>query len=248
VLIGGLQKLTLIDYPGKIAATVFLIGCNFSCPWCHNPELVLPKRIKKHKKISENYFFEFLSQRKGLLEGVVVCGGEPTINKDLPDFIKKIKKLGYAVKLDTNGSNPEMLKNLIAGKLVDYVALDVKAPFKNQKSKIKNQSDKSKLKNKYEGTTGVKINLEDIEKSINLLKNSGIDYEFRTTIIPKLHQSKDIRDIAKQLKGARIYFLQQFKPGKTISPKYGKYKPSSQKQIKSILEECKKYLPTKLRS
>jgi len=113
MLIGGLQKLTLIDYPGKLAATVFLIGCNFRCPWCYSRELVLPEEIKKQPQIPEKDFFAFLKKRKGLLEGVVICGGEPTIQRGLPDFIKKIKKVGYAVKLDTNGSNPKMLKNLI---------------------------------------------------------------------------------------------------------------------------------------
>ncbi len=233
MLIGGLQKLTLIDYPGKIACTVFLIGCDFRCPWCYNPKLVLPEKIKNHKKIPEKYFFDFLKQRKGLLDGVVICGGEPTVNKDLPDFIKKIKKLGYTVKLDTNGSNPEMLKNLIDEKLVDYVAMDIKAPLKNQK---------------YLEVTGTKkADLRKIRKSIGILEKSGINYEFRTTIIPKLHQPKDIIDIAKQLKGAKKYFLQQFKPEKTINPKYGKYKPFSQKQLEAIQKECEKYLPTELR-
>ena len=233
MLIGGLQKLTLIDYPGKIAATVFLIGCNFSCPWCYNPELVLPEKIKNHKKITEKYFFDFLKKRKGLLDGVVICGGEPTINKNLPDFIKKIKKPGYAVKLDTNGSNPEMLKNLIDKKLVNYVAMDIKAPLKTQN---------------YEETAGVKINLNKIKKSIKIIKDSRIDYEFRTTVLPKEHSSKDIINIAKELKGAKIYYLQSFKPIKTINPKYEKYKPFGQKQLKAIQKECEKYLPTELRN
>ncbi|MDP3052441.1 MAG: anaerobic ribonucleoside-triphosphate reductase activating protein [bacterium] len=240
MLIGGLQKLTLIDYPGKIAATVFLVGCNFACPWCYNPELVLAEDIKKHAKISEKDFFDFLKKRKGLLDGVVICGGEPTINKNLPDFIKKIKKLGYAVKLDTNGSNPEMLKNLIDEKLIDYVAMDIKASLTTKNLKLKAKS--------YDEATGVKTNLNKIKKSIEIIKKSGIDYEFRTTIIPKLHQSKDIIDIAKQLKGAKKYFLQQFKPEKTINPKYEKYKPFSQKQLETIQKECKKYLPTELRN
>ena len=126
--IAGLQKLTLIDYPGKLACTVFLAGCNFLCPWCYSKELVLPKEIEKQPKISEKEFFNFLKNRKGLLEGVVLCGGEPTIFKNLPDFAKKIKKLGFFVKLDTNGSNPEMIKELINKNLIDYVAMDVKLP------------------------------------------------------------------------------------------------------------------------
>lgn len=232
MLIGGLQKLTLIDYPSKTACTVFLIGCNFRCPWCYNPELVLPKATKKHPKISEKYFFDFLKERKGLLDGVVVCGGEPTINKELPDFINKIRKMGYLVKLDTNGSNPKMLKDLINKKLIDYIAMDIKAPLKTQK---------------YAKAAGLEIDLDKIKESIKIIKNSGIDYEFRTTIVPKLHQLKDIAGIAKQLKGAKIYFLQQFKPEKTIDSKYKKCKPFDQKQIKSLLGECEKYLPTELR-
>ena len=237
--IGGLQKITLIDYPGKVACTVFLTGCNFRCPWCYNPELVLPEAIGKHPKISEKYFFNFLKKRKGLLEGVVICGGEPTIDKKLPDFIKKIKKLGYLVKLDTNGSNPKILKNLIDKKLIDYIAMDLKAPLKTKSSKLKTKS--------YDEATGVKTNPDKIKKSIKIIKNPGINYEFRTTLVPKLHQLKDIVEIAKQLKGAKIYFLQQFKPEKTIDSKYKKYKPLSPKQIAFLQKECQKYLPTELR-
>lgn len=239
MIIGGLQKLTLIDYPGKIAATVFLAGCNFSCPWCHNPELVLPKKIKKAKKISKKYFFDFLKKRKGLLDAVVICGGEPTINKELPDFIKRIKKMGYLVKLDTNGSDPKMLKNLIKKKLIDYVAMDIKAPLITKSLKLKTKN--------YDEATGVKINLNKIKESIKIIKNSGIDYEFRTTMVPKLLQLKDIAEIAKQLKGDKIYYLQQFKPEKTIDSKFRKTKLFSQKQLKVIQKECEKYLPTKIR-
>ncbi len=114
--IGGLQKTTLVDYPGILAATVFLSGCNFRCPFCYSRELVLPEEIEKHPQISEKYFFDFLKERKGLLQGIVLCGGEPTINQDLPDFISKIKELGFLVKLDTNGSNPKMIKSLIEKK------------------------------------------------------------------------------------------------------------------------------------
>ena len=130
MIIAGLQKTTLIDYPGKIACVVFLAGCNFRCPWCYSSELVLPLKIVKQPRISEKEFFDFLRQRQGLLEGVVICGGEPTINKELPQFIEKIKNLGYSVKLDTNGSNPEMLKDLVNAKLIDYVAMDIKASLR----------------------------------------------------------------------------------------------------------------------
>jgi len=217
--IGGLQKLTLIDYPGKLAATVFLIGCNFRCPWCYSSELVLPEKIKSQPKIPQKEFFEFLKEKKGLLEGIVICGGEPTTNKELPNFIKKIKKLGFLIKLDTNGSNPKMLKDLISKKLLDYVAMDIKSP-----------------KEKYSIATGVKVNFKNIEKSIETLKNSKIDSEFRTTVVPTLHNKEDILKIARWISqpthlrpsgfgGQRKYFLQNFRPEKTINPNFKKIKP-----------------------
>jgi len=255
--IGGLQKVTLIDYPGKLACTVFLIGCNFSCPWCYNPELVLPEKIKKHKKISEKYFFEFLKQRKGLLEGVAICGGEPTINKKLPNFIKKIKKLGYAVKLDTNGSNPKMLKNLVNEKLIDYVAMDIKTPLAQFSISLPRRQagnfpacarvSAGRRFSKYDKATGVKADLNKIKKSIEIIKNSGIDYEFRTTVVPGVHTKEDILQIAKEITPAKKYYLQNFQPEKTINPKFEKIRPFSQNQLKNIQKECGKYLPTKIR-
>ena len=175
MLIGGLQKTTLIDFPGRIAATVFLCGCNFQCPWCYSPELVLPERIKKQPKMSEKDFFAFLKERRKLLEGVVICGGEPTIYKDLPDFVKKIKKMGFLVKLDTNGSNPQMLKELIGKKLIDYVAMDIKGP-----------------KESYKEFIGKEIDVEKIQKSIDILKEGKVDYEFRSTLVPSLHRKEDV--------------------------------------------------------
>ncbi|MEI7424652.1 MAG: anaerobic ribonucleoside-triphosphate reductase activating protein, partial [Candidatus Staskawiczbacteria bacterium] len=127
MIIAGLQKTTLIDYPGKIACIVFLAGCNFRCPWCYSSELVLPLKIVKQPRISEKEVLDFLRDRQGLLDGVVICGGEPTINKDLSQFLEKIKKLGYLIKLDTNGSNPRILKELVELKLIDYVAMDIKS-------------------------------------------------------------------------------------------------------------------------
>jgi pyruvate formate lyase activating enzyme len=217
--IGGLQKTTLIDYPGRISCTVFLIGCDFRCPWCYSSELVLPEKIKLQPRISEKEFFSFLKERQGLLEGVVVCGGEPTIHKDLPDFIKKIKELGYLVKLDTNGSNPEMLKKLIDEKLIDYIAMDIK-----------------QCQKKYDLVTGVKIDFEKIKESINLIKNSGIDYEFRTTVVPTIHNKEDIIQIARDIAPAKRFFLQNFRPEKTIDSKFEKIKPYS----KDFLLEIKK--------
>ena len=227
IKIGGLQKLTLIDYPGKLAATVFLLGCNFRCPFCYSSELVLPEKIKNQPEIKEKNFFNFLKERKGMLEGVVICGGEPTINKDLPQFCQKIKKLGFLVKLDTNGSNPEMLKKLIERKLIDYVAMDIKAPLGiNFQFSISNFQTNSKSQiSKYEMATGIKGDIDKIKESIELIKNSDLDYEFRTTVVPGIHQKEDILQIARDIAPAKKYFLQNFKPEKTIDPNFEKIEP-----------------------
>jgi len=215
--IGGLQKLTLIDYPGKLAATVFLIGCDFRCPFCYSSELVLPEKIKKQPRIPEKEFFNFLKSKQGLLEGVVICGGEPCLNKDLSKFVKKIKKLGYLVKIDTNGSFPEMLRHLIDKKLIDYVALDIKAP-----------------KEKYKKVTGGRANVKYIERSVSFLKENKIDYEFRTTLVPFLLEKEDILKIARWISGARKYYLQNFRPEKTLDPKFEKIKPYAQEYLLEI--------------
>jgi len=215
--IGGLQKITLIDYPGCIAATVFLIGCDFKCPWCYSSELVLPEKIKKQPRISQKEFFKFLKERKELLEGATICGGEPSINKDLPQFCKKIKKAGYLVKLDTNGSTPKMLKKLIDEKLIDYVAMDIKLP-----------------REKYQKILGRKIKIEDIEKSVKILKEGKVDYEFRTTVVPTILTKEDILKIAKWISGAKRYYLQNFRPEKTIDPKFEKIKPYPQEYLLEI--------------
>jgi len=215
--IGGLQKITLIDYPGRIAATVFLIGCDFKCPWCYSSELVLPEKIKKQPRISQKEFFKFLKERKELLEGATICGGEPSINKDLPQFCKKIKKAGYLVKLDTNGSTPKMLKKLIDEKLIDYVAMDIKLP-----------------REKYQKILGRKIKIEDIEKSVKILKEGKVDYEFRTTVVPTILTKEDILKIAKWISGAKRYYLQNFRPEKTIDPKFEKIKPYPQEYLLEI--------------
>lgn len=231
MILGGLQKTTLIDYPGKIAATVFTSGCSFRCPWCYSSELVLPEKIKFQPEISEKDFFKFLKEKQGLLEGVVVCGGEPTLHKDLPKFVKKIKSLGYLVKLDTNGSNPAMLQKLISEKLIDYAAMDIKAPLA-LKSKFQNS--------KYEKAAGVKVDLGAIKKSVEIIKNSGIDCEFRTTVVPGIHSKEDIIQIAREISPAKKYCLQNFRPEKTINPNFEKIK-SHQREF--LLEAKKAVLP-----
>ena len=231
--IAGIQKLTLIDFPGRLAAAVFLCGCNFRCPWCYSRELVLPKETKKQPAISEKELFIFLKERKGLLEGVVICGGEPTTHKELPTFCKKIKNLGYLIKLDTNGSNPEMLKKLVKKRLIDYVAMDIKAP-----------------KEKYGEVVGMLECWNDemfrnIEKSIEFLKEEKVDYEFRTTVVPTIHAKENVVQIAREISPAKRYYLQNFRPEKTVDPKFEKIKPypkeyllEIQKAVALFFEAC----------
>jgi pyruvate formate lyase activating enzyme len=231
MLIGGFQKLTLIDFPGKLAAIVFTSGCSFRCPFCYNPELVLTEKIKSQPKIPEKDILDFLKEREGLLEGLVITGGEPTIHKDLPEFIKKIKKMGYSVKLDTNGSNPKMLKDLIDKKLIDYVAMDIKAPLKEKD---------------YNKATGVKGALSKVKKSIKIIQDSGIDNEFRTTVVPTIHKKEDIIEIVRLISTTKKYYLQNFRPEKSINKKFGKIKPypveyllEIQKAIAPFFEICR---------
>lgn len=220
--IGGFQKTTLIDYPGKVACTIFLSGCNLRCPWCYSKELVLPEEIKKQPEFSEEEIFSFLKERQGLLQGVVICGGEPTIQKDLPLFISKIKEMGFLVKLDTNGTNPEILKKLIEKNLIDYVAMDVKLP-----------------KEKYQKILGISGDI--IEESINILKNSNLEYEFRTTIVPTIHEKKDIIEIAKWISPQDKYFIQNFNSQKTIDQKFENMKGFTQEELLEIKENISPY-------
>ncbi|MFH1461314.1 MAG: anaerobic ribonucleoside-triphosphate reductase activating protein [Patescibacteria group bacterium] len=226
MLIGGLEKLSLIDYPGKLAAVVFTSGCNFRCPFCQNPELVNVRKIKKQPRIKEDAFFDFLKSRQGLLEGVCLTGGEPTIQTDLIDFVRKIKRLGFLVKLDTNGSNPEILKKLFQEKLLDFIAMDIKSS-----------------KERYSEAINQKIDFEKIQESIKLIKQSKIDYEFRTTLVPGLVDEGEIRKIGQWLKGAESFVLQQFRPEKTLDPAYQKIKPYSQEKLKKLFEIVLPYFP-----
>lgn len=193
--IAGVQKVTLLDYPGKVACEIFTQGCNFECPFCQNSSLI---PITNTGEFSEEEIFEYLNLRKNILDGVVITGGEPTVQKDLKSFIKKIKDLGLLVKLDTNGGNPKVLQELIDEDLVDYVAMDIKNIF-----------------NKYNITSGKKINLDNIKKSIEILKASKIDYEFRTTIIKEMHSLDDIISICKLVGNAK-YYLQNFEDSENV--------------------------------
>jgi len=203
--IGGLQKLTLIDYPGQIACTVFTAGCNFRCPFCHNPELVLPEKIKidkKKEKLGEKNFFDFLEERQGKLDGVCITGGEPTIQPDIIEFIKKIKKMDFLVKLDTNGTNPLILEKVYQEKLVDFVAMDIKNSLEN-----------------YQRACGVGLNKDKIKRSVSLIRSSRVPYEFRTTVVPTIHTLDDFIAIGKWLRGAKKYALQHYRDeGKILDP------------------------------
>jgi len=191
--IGGLQKLSLLDYPGRICATIFTVGCNFKCPFCHNASLVL--KDKEVVYIPQEEIFSFLEKRKGLLDGVCITGGEPLLQKDIINFIRYIKQdLGFLVKIDTNGSFPDKLKEIIDLGLVDYISMD-----------IKNSLDK------YPLTVGLdKLNIKEIEKSVEILRESNVPYEYRTTLVREFHTQEDLDLIAKWLKGAPRYYLQNF--------------------------------------
>ena len=191
MLIKGLQKLTLLDYPTKTACTIFTGGCNFRCPFCHNASLVLD--VNEGEKYEADEVLSFLKKRVGLLDGVCVTGGEPLLQKDIKEFLGDIKSMGYAIKLDTNGYSPEKLIEIVGDGLCDYVAMDIK-----------------NCKEKYSLTAGIDIDISKIEKSVDFLMNCGIAYEFRTTVVKEYHALSDIEKIAQWIKGAKGYFLQSF--------------------------------------
>jgi pyruvate formate lyase activating enzyme len=192
MIVGGIQPLTLLDYPGKVAITIFTIGCNFRCKFCYNPELVIPEKYTK--VFSMNDVWGLIKSRKDLADAVCITGGEPTLHSDLPEFIKKLRDIGLLVKLDTNGTNPEMLAKLLDQKILDYVAMDIKSPWA-----------------KYKGIVGT-VAVEKIRKSATMILNSHIDHEFRATVVPELHSVEDIIEMAQQIKGADKFYIQRFKP------------------------------------
>ena len=193
MIFGGLQKLTLLDFPGAVACIVFTGGCNFLCPFCHNALLV--NRISEAQEIDEEEIISFLNKRKGVLEGIVITGGEPLLHPELENFISRVREIGYKVKLDTNGSLPDRLKDLVSKGLLDYVAMDIKNSFE-----------------KYPQTVGTdRVNIQDIEESIDFLLAGSVPYEFRTTLTAELHTPQDIVSIARRIEGAERYFLQNFK-------------------------------------
>ncbi|MCR4695236.1 MAG: anaerobic ribonucleoside-triphosphate reductase activating protein [Pseudobutyrivibrio sp.] len=222
MIILGLQKTTLLDFPGKVASTIFTGGCNFRCPFCHNKDLVfVPTDALFY---SEDEIFQHLESKKKVLDGVCITGGEPTLHKDLPDFIKRIKDLSLLVKLDSNGTNPDMISSLISDSLIDYVAMDIKHS-----------------KEKYNSLACMPtFDIGKIEASVELLKNSPIDYEFRTTIIKECHQAQDMEAIGQWLAGAKAYYLQSYKESpQVINPIFS---PPSAETLESFVEIVKPYV------
>lgn len=214
--IGGIQKTTFLDYPDKMACVIFTVGCNMRCPFCHNRELALGTSPADPAAAGGEEVFEFLKNRKKILEGVVISGGEPTLQPDLFDFIKKIKEMGYLVKLDTNGSNPGILKGLIDKKMIDFVAMDIKADWDN-----------------YDKATGIKANLREIRKSIMIIEKSGIDYQFRSTIVRGIH---DKRMVEKMKREFPDLVLQKFRPNNCLDPKFLKVKEWDDEEWEKMLE------------
>jgi pyruvate formate lyase activating enzyme len=219
--IGSLQRVSLIDYPGKISAIVFTQGCNFRCPYCHNPELVSPDRYGP--LIAEEDIFSFLEQRKGKLEAVSVTGGEPTLQHDLEQFLKTVKGIGYLTKIDTNGSRPDVLEGMIDKQLLDYIAMDVKGPLR-----------------KYGQITLAPVDIAAIKRSIDIITTSGVDHEFRTTVVKSQLNTRDLMTTAKLLKNARRYVLQAFVPRKTLDARFISETSYSPEEFSIIQNRLKK--------
>ncbi len=219
MIISGVQQFTMLDYPNKHACIVFTAGCNFRCGYCHNPEFVLPEQLAKIKDsfIPEEAIFSFLQRRVGLLDGVVISGGEPTMMPDLVVFAQKVKDMGFLVKLDTNGNKPEVLKKLYDKDLLDYVAMDVKMSLAS-----------------YCDVVGNRANPEAIAKSMDMIKQSGLPYEFRTTLVPNIHTPKVLDDMKELLTGSKLLFLQTFRPSHTLDPGFGRYQAFSDAQMQHI--------------
>lgn len=216
MLISGFDKVTLLNYPGLVACTIFTKGCNLKCPFCHNSSLISGN---DDTYIDEDEIFKYLNKRKNIIEGVCISGGEPLLQKDIKEFIRKIKSLGLKVKLDTNGTNPDLILSLINDNLLDYIAMDIK-----------------NIKSKYELTSGAKVKIDNILKSINIIENSGIDYEFRTTIIKEFHTLSDISYISKKLDKKSKYYIQNFvKSDAVLDKNLHSFTSDELKEMKQIL-------------
>ena len=211
----------MIDYPGEICAIVFTQGCNFRCPYCHNPELVNPEMYAEC--LTEEAIFSFLAKRKGKIDAVAITGGEPTIQHDLMDFVKRVRKTGYSIKVDTNGSHPEVIEQLISMKLLDYIAMDIKSPA-----------------DKFKNLTKSDISYQKITQTIELIMKSGIPYEFRTTVLKRLLDENDIENIAHSIRNARLYILQQFIPSKVLDRRLMHYESYSREELESLRKKITK--------
>jgi pyruvate formate lyase activating enzyme len=220
VKIKGFIPTSLIDYPGKISSVVFFAGCNFRCPFCYNTEIV--EDSDALETITPEKIFAHLKSQRKWIDGVVLGGGEPTLHAELPEFLTEIKKLGFLVKLDTNGTTPAMLEELIKKKLVDYIAMDIKAPLE-----------------KYEKTVNARADTNNIRKSVDLIIKSGIDYEFRTTVVPKLFSKEDALAIGRWLKGSKRYYIQQFRSEKTLDKTFQNEKAYTPDDLKGMVKEIK---------
>ncbi len=222
MLISGIQPFTVLDFPGKIACIMFVPGCNFRCGYCHNPEFVVPERVQAMKGgfITEEAFFRFLDKRRGLLDGVVISGGEPTIMPELVQSTVRIKDRGFRVKLDTNGNRPDVLKKLLEQKLLDYVAMDYKTSLAS-----------------YRTLVGSGASTTRIRESREMLQTSGIDYEFRTTLIREIHTPEILSAMIEELRGARRVCLQQFRPAVTLDPMYASYQAFTAQEAEEIAEQ-----------
>lgn len=229
IRICGIMKTTLLDYPGKVACTVFLPGCNMRCPFCHNPRVV----FGKDELIDTNELFSFLKKRQGILDGVCITGGEPTLYGDsLTALIKEIKKLGFLVKLDTNGTSPEMIERLTSESLVDYIAMDIKSDLTNEA---------------YEKACGANIDVEIIKKSVNIIASSGIDHEFRTTVVRELHSENDLLNAAKFLSGKGRYFLQSFVDSGDLMDSSRTFSAVDKAEMELIAKKASEYTDTSVR-
>lgn len=223
MLIKGLQKTTLLDYPSKVAATVFTGGCNFRCPFCHNASLVT--RIEPQNEIPEEEVLSFLKKRRGILDGICITGGEPLLQKDIADFCKKVKELGLLIKLDTNGSRPNELRTLVSEGLIDYIAMDIK----NSKSL-------------YARTCGITEFPAGVEESVSLIMSGSIPYEFRTTVVRELHTKDSISELCQWIAGAERYYLQSFKDsGDLIEDGFSDLCAGEMEELLAI---AKAYVPT----
>lgn len=221
--LAGIQKVTLLDYPGHIACTVFTRGCNFRCPFCHNMELVT--NFDNSKDIDENEIIEFLKTRAGKLEGVCITGGEPLISDEVFSFMRKIKEIGFKIKLDTNGTFPQRINTALKEKLIDMIAMDIKSS-----------------ENNYNFVAGVNVDIDKIKESISIIRNCGIDYEFRTTCVKGLHERNDFEGIGKLILGADKYYLQNFRQVENVTPdNLCGFKKEELEIFKTIVEKYVKF-------